>query len=86
MDKTKLTQVLDRLVSQAAANENQLDIAAVMDAFAGSPVTPEEMEEVYSRLEKRGIKIQADEGGKPFMKRTTASSWRMTRKKAFRTM
>ena len=61
MDKTKLTQVLDRLVSQAAANENQLDIAAVMDAFAGSPVTPEEMEEVYSRLEKRGIKIQADE-------------------------
>ena len=34
---------------------------AVMDAFAGSPVTPEEMEEVYSRLEKRGIKIQADE-------------------------
>ena len=61
MDKTKLTQVLDRLVSQAAANENQLDIAAVMDAFAGSPVTPEEMEEGYSRLEKRGIKIQADE-------------------------
>lgn len=61
MDKTKLTQVLDRLISQAAANENQLDIAAVMDAFAGSPVTPEEMEEVYSRLEKRGIKIQADE-------------------------
>ena len=61
MDKTKLTQVLDRLVSQAAANENQLDIAAVMDAFAGSPVTPEELEEVYSRLEKRGIKIQADE-------------------------
>ena len=61
MDKTKLTQVLDRLVSQAAANENQLDIAAVMDAFAGSPVTPEEVEEVYSRLEKRGIKIQADE-------------------------
>lgn len=61
MDKTKLTQVLDRLVSQAAANENQLDIAAVMDAFAGSPITPEEMEEVYSRLEKRGIKIQADE-------------------------
>ena len=61
MDKTKLTQVLDRLVSQAAANENQLDIAAVMDAFAGSPGTPEEMEEVYSRLEKRGIKIQADE-------------------------
>ena len=61
MDKTKLTQVLDRLVSQAAANENQLDIAAVMDAFAGAPGTPEEMEEVYSRLEKRGIKIQADE-------------------------
>ena len=61
MDKTKLTQVLGRLVSQAAANVNQLDIAAVMDAFAGSPVTPEEMEEVYSRLEKRGIKIQADE-------------------------
>ena len=61
MDKTKLTQVLDRLVSQAAANENQLDIAAGLDAFAGSPVTPEEMDEVYSRLEKRGIKIQADE-------------------------
>ncbi len=63
MDKTKLTQALDRLVAQAAANDNQLDIAAVMDAFAGSSVTPEEMEEVYSRLEKRGIKIQADEEG-----------------------
>ena len=82
MDKTKLTQVLDRLVSQAAANENQLDIAAVMDAFAGSPVTPEEMEEVYSRLELRFRRMRR----KPFMKRTTASSWRMTRKKVFRTM
>ena len=66
MDKTRMAQTLDRLAAQAAAAGNKLDITAVLDAFAGASVTPEEMEEVYSRLEKRGIELRAeDEAAKP---------------------
>ena len=66
MDKTRMAQTLDRLAAQAAAAGNKLDITAVLDAFAGTSVTPEEMEEVYSRLEKRGIELRAeDEAAKP---------------------
>ena len=66
MDKTRMPQTLDRLAAQSAAAGNKLDITAVLDAFAGTSVTPEEMEEVYSRLEKRGIELRAeDEAAKP---------------------
>lgn len=34
----------------------------MLDCFADEAVTPEEMEDVYARLEKRGVQILAEEG------------------------
>lgn len=63
MDKHKLEEKLKKLTAQAASKENKLEMTQVLDAFAGEQVTPEEMEDIYSRLEKKKIQILAEEGG-----------------------
>ncbi|GAA6269733.1 sigma-70 family RNA polymerase sigma factor [Enterocloster alcoholdehydrogenati] len=62
MDKTKWTKKLEELMAQAETNGGRLEMTQVLDCFAQDAVTPEEMEEVYARLEKRGIQILSDEG------------------------
>lgn len=62
MDKTKLMKKLDELTALAAAHDKRLEMTQVLDCFADEAVTPVEMEDVYARLEKRGIQIQAEEG------------------------
>lgn len=49
-------------MAQAETNGGRLEMTQVLDCFAQDAVTPEEMEEVYARLEKRGIQILSDEG------------------------
>lgn len=60
MDKLRLGKKLDVLAAQAAGNDNRLEMTQVLDAFAAEGVTPEEMEDIYGKLEKRGIQIQAE--------------------------
>lgn len=49
-------------MAQAETNGGRLEMTQVLDCFAQDAVTPEEMEEVYARLEKRGIQVLSDEG------------------------
>lgn len=62
MDKTKLMKKLDELTALAAAHDKRFEMTQVLDCFADEAVTPEEMEDVYARLEKRGVQILAEEG------------------------
>ena len=62
MDKTKLMKKLDELTALAAAHDKRLEMTQVLDCFADEAVTPEEMEDVYARLEKRGVQILSEEG------------------------
>lgn len=62
MDKTKLMKKLDELTALATAHDKRLEMTQVLDCFADEAVTPEEMEDVYARLEKRGVQILAEEG------------------------
>lgn len=62
MDKTKLMKKLDELTALAAVHDKRLEMTQVLDCFADEAVTPEEMEDVYARLEKRGVQILAEEG------------------------
>lgn len=49
-------------MAQAGTNGGRLEMTQVLDCFAQDAVMPEEMEEVYARLEKRGIQVLSDEG------------------------
>ena len=63
MDKMELSKKLEQLAAVAASKENHLEMTEVLDAFSGLQVTPEEMEDVYSRLERKGIQIRVPEEG-----------------------
>ena len=54
MDKNNFSQKLAELTALAAVSENKLQMTQVLDAFAKEQVTPEEMESVYAKLEKKG--------------------------------
>ena len=64
MDKNNFSQKLAELTALAAASEIKLQKTQVLDAFAKEQVTPEEMESVYAKLEKKGIQIltEGEEG------------------------
>ena len=64
MDKNNFSQKLAELTALAAVSENKLQMTQVLDAFVKEQVTPEEMESVYAKLEKKGIQIltEGEEG------------------------
>ena len=64
MDKNNFSQKLAEVTALAAVSENKLQMTQVLDAFAKEQVTPEEMESVYAKLEKKGIQIltEGEEG------------------------
>ena len=64
MDKNNFSQKLAELTALAAVSENKLQMTQVLDAFAKEQVTPEELESVYAKLEKKGIQIltEGEEG------------------------
>jgi len=61
MDKMELSKRLEQLVSEAAAREGRLEMTQVLDHFRDVQMTPEEMEDVYLKLERKGVHIQAPE-------------------------
>ena len=61
MDKQKLSKGLEDLAREAAGKEGRLEMTRVLDYFQDCQPTPEEMEEVYRKLEHRGIHILAPE-------------------------
>ncbi len=62
MDKKVLAEKLEILRDMAAKQENFLELTAVLDCLRDVQVTPEELEEVYSRLERKGIRVGTPEG------------------------
>ena len=62
MDKKVLAEKLGILQDMAAKQENFLELTAVLDCLRDVQVTPEELEEVYSRLERKGIRVGTPEG------------------------
>ena len=61
MDKMELSKRLEQLVGEAAAQEGRLEMTQVLDHFLDVQMTPEEMEDVYLKLERKGVHIQAPE-------------------------
>lgn len=62
MEQTILTSRTEALLELARTQGDRLEMTQVLDAFAKDTVTPEEMEEVYRRLEKKGVRINAEDG------------------------
>ena len=52
MDKMELSKRLEQLVGEAAAQEGRLEMTQVLDHFRDVQMTPEEMEDVYLKLER----------------------------------
>ena len=61
MDKMELSKRLEQLVGEAATQEGRLEMTQVLDHFRDVQMTPEEMEDVYLKLERKGVHIQAPE-------------------------
>ena len=61
MDKMELSKRLEQLVGEAAAQEGRREMTQVLDHFRDVQMTPEEMEDVYLKLERKGVHIQAPE-------------------------
>ena len=61
MDKMELSKRVGQLVSEAASKEGRLEMTQVLDHFRDVQMTPEEMEEVYLKLDRKGVHIQAPE-------------------------
>lgn len=61
MDKMELSKRLEQLVGEADAQEGRLEMTQVLDHFRDVQMTPEEMEDVYLKLERKGVHIQAPE-------------------------
>lgn len=62
MEQTMLASRTEALLELARTQGDRLEMTQVLDAFAKDTVTPEEMEEVYRRLEKKGVRINAEDG------------------------
>ena len=60
MDKWNCLRRLEQLVGEAAARRS-LEMTQVLDHFRDVQMTPEEMEDVYLKLERKGVHIQAPE-------------------------
>ena len=57
----ELSKRLEQLVGEAAAQEGRLEMTQVLDHFRDVQMTPEEMEDVYLKLERKDVHIQAPE-------------------------
>lgn len=56
-----MSKRVGQLVSDAASKEGRLEMTQVLDHFRDVQMTPEEMEDVYLKLERKGVHIQAPE-------------------------
>lgn len=63
MDKMEMSKKVEQLAEAAASKENCLELTEVLDVCSGPQVMPEDLEDIYRKLELRGIRIQAPEEG-----------------------
>ncbi len=57
MEKDNFLEKLGKLVEFAKTRHNALDATEINDFFAGDSLTPEQMDQIYSYLENRGIDV-----------------------------
>ncbi|MDO4329571.1 MAG: RNA polymerase sigma factor RpoD [Lachnospiraceae bacterium] len=57
MEKDNFLAKLGKLVEFAKTRHNALDATEINDFFAGDSLTPEQMDQIYSYLENRGIDV-----------------------------
>lgn len=57
MEKDNFLEKLKKLVEVAKSKHNALDVGEINDFFAGDNLSPEQMEQIYSYLEKRRIDV-----------------------------
>lgn len=63
MDKKMLKERIEKLEALAAEKENSLDMTDVLDQLQDLKLTPEELEQVYSGLEYKGIRVKMSGDG-----------------------
>ncbi len=65
MEKRALKERIKKLEEMAAANGNTLSLTGVLDQLEDLKLSPEELEQVYSSLDQKGIRVESpDEGPK----------------------
>lgn len=57
VEKDNFLEKLKKLVEVAKSKHNALDVGEINDFFAGDNLSPEQMEQIYSYLEKRRIDV-----------------------------
>ena len=57
MEKDNFLEKLSKLVEFAKTRHNALDASEINDFFAGDSLSPEQMDQIYSYLENRGIDV-----------------------------
>ncbi len=57
MEKDNFLEKLSKLVDFAKTRHNALDASEINDFFAGESLSPEQMDQIYSYLENRGIDV-----------------------------
>ena len=63
MEKKVLKERVEKLCQMAADKGNSLDMTEVLDQLGDLKVTPEELEQVYSALEYKGVRVETPEDG-----------------------
>ncbi|HJB07628.1 MAG TPA: RNA polymerase sigma factor RpoD [Candidatus Enterocloster excrementigallinarum] len=63
MEKKVLKERVEKLCQAAAAKGNILEPTEVLDQLGDLKVTPEELEQVYSALEYKGVRVETPEDG-----------------------
>ena len=57
MERNQLTQSMNKLLEKARAKKSVLDVSDINDVFAGTDLSPSELEEVYSFLESHNVDV-----------------------------
>ena len=57
MERNQLTQCMNKLLEKARAKKSVLDVSDINDVFAGTDLSPSELEEVYSFLESHNVDV-----------------------------
>ena len=63
MEKKVLKERVEKLCQMAAGKGNSLDMTEVLDQLGDLKVTPEELEQVSSALEYKGVRVETPEDG-----------------------
>ena len=63
MEKKVLKERVEKLCQMAADKGNSLDMTEVLDQLGDLKVTPEKLEQVYSALEYKGVRVETPEDG-----------------------